>query len=543
MSDIYIERVICEYTPLEKEVLQQHKIRISSEIFELELTKKTVIYSNQERIAYRVVGDFKNRKIINIMVVSKTQSGKTGSMCATIKLYLNDTNNWIPLDNIYIITGLSSREWKTQTRERMPPSIQNRVFHRSDLSGKFVQEIKNKKNVLIIMDEVQVAAKNNQTIYKAFKEAGILDKSELYRRDIKILEYTATPDGTIFDLMKWGDASSKILADVGDSYIGAYDLYLQGRVKQFKELTYQKNNELEVDPTICNNIAEIKRDIDTYPNPRYHIIRTKNGKDQASTIDNFKGVFGVDGYTFLRFNKDTENKDINAIIKIAPTCHTLIFIKEMLRCAKTLCKTYLGVLYDRYSKTLDDAAIIQGLIGRDTGYDNNGSSIIYTNIDSIIRYEKLWDSQFEDTSVQWFSKTTSMVDGVVVGTKTFNDPVGYRGFELQEVKVEQEDPRPIIKRKTFQEIREWFDANLKSDYGRGPKLRHPDENGFYKCITQFDKIEKVRTLAEFEEYERTKNWGFRGKTVQSKQKNKYRVYPVYKDTRDSNSGEWWLVYY
>ena len=40
------------------------------------------------------------------MVVSKTQSGKTGSMCATIKQYLEDTSNLIPIENIYIITGI-----------------------------------------------------------------------------------------------------------------------------------------------------------------------------------------------------------------------------------------------------------------------------------------------------------------------------------------------------------------------------------------------------------------------------------------------------
>ena len=75
------------------------------------------------------------------MVVSKTQSGKTGSMCATIKQYLEDINNLIPIENIYIITGLSSCEWK----ERMPESIQTRVFHRCELPITFVDEIKNKK--------------------------------------------------------------------------------------------------------------------------------------------------------------------------------------------------------------------------------------------------------------------------------------------------------------------------------------------------------------------------------------------------------------
>jgi hypothetical protein len=56
------------------------------------------------------------------------------------------------------------------------------------------------------------------------ENAGLLNVSKLYEHDIKILEYTATPDGTIYDLMKWNDASTKILADVGDGYLSAYDL-------------------------------------------------------------------------------------------------------------------------------------------------------------------------------------------------------------------------------------------------------------------------------------------------------------------------------
>jgi hypothetical protein len=75
------------------------------------------------------------------MIVALTQSGKTGTMSGLIKIYLNDTTNLIPIKNIYIITGLSSREWVEQTINRMPKSIQERVFHRDNLTNKFVDNI------------------------------------------------------------------------------------------------------------------------------------------------------------------------------------------------------------------------------------------------------------------------------------------------------------------------------------------------------------------------------------------------------------------
>ena len=76
------------------------------------------------------------------MVLAKTQSGKTGSMCATIKKYLEDYENILSIDNIYIITGYSSVEWKEQTKHRLPDCLANRVFHRSDLIKLFTDEIK-----------------------------------------------------------------------------------------------------------------------------------------------------------------------------------------------------------------------------------------------------------------------------------------------------------------------------------------------------------------------------------------------------------------
>ena len=198
-EQILTKRILCDYTLLEQDIMKLRKQNVLNELDILKLTGKSIIFENQEVIASKVVAAFKSRKIINIMVVSKTQSGKTGSMCATIKQYLEDSSNLIPIENMYIITGLSSCEWKEQTKERMPQSIQSRVFHRCELPNTFVDEIKDKKNILIIMDEIQVAARKGQTICKAFKKAGLLNKNTLYENDIKILEYTATPDGTIYD--------------------------------------------------------------------------------------------------------------------------------------------------------------------------------------------------------------------------------------------------------------------------------------------------------------------------------------------------------
>jgi len=543
---IITKRVRCDYNLLEQDIMKLRKQNVLNELEILKLSGHSVIFENQEMIGSQVVTHLNNRKIINIMVVSKTQSGKTGSMCSTIKKYLEDSSNLIPIENIYIITGLSSCEWKEQTKERMPESIQSRVFHRCQLPSTFAKEIKDKHNILIMMDEIQVAAKKGQTIHNSFKNAGLLNKSKLYENDIKIIEYTATPDGTIYDLMKWNDASTKILADVGDGYVSSYNLLEMGRVKQFKDICGYDKKTGEVDEAVFENIQEIKNDIITFDNPRYHIIRTKNGLEQDLTIKNFKQIFNIDTYNFIKYDGESYIVDINKTLINQPEKHTFIFIKEMLRCAKTLNKGYIGILYDRYNKNPGDSTIIQGLVGRDTGYDNNGTSICYTNIDSIVKYEKLWNSEFEDNTIKWISGTTKSINGILTGKNTFNDPKDYDGFPVasEESEEEIEEPQPIIKVKHFAEIKKWFNINLKPNgYGNGPKRKTKDDDGFYKCITQFNKEEKIRTNTEFKIYEKNKKWGFRGNTQKSKQKNKYRVYPVYNDETDINSLEWWLIYY
>ena len=64
---------------------------------------------------------FHDKKIISIMVLALPQSGKTGAILATVKRYVKV--NDIPIENIYIITGLSSTDWKIQTQQRMPDSL------------------------------------------------------------------------------------------------------------------------------------------------------------------------------------------------------------------------------------------------------------------------------------------------------------------------------------------------------------------------------------------------------------------------------------
>jgi len=490
---------------------------------------KSVIHEHQAKIASRVVTELNNPDKLNVLVIGETQSGKTGSMVSVIKQCVEDTDNKISYENTYIITGLSSTEWKEQTTERMPEGI--KVFHRSELHKKFANEIKNKTNCLIIMDEVQVAVKKNQTIYKAFETAGLLDMSTLRKNNIKILEYSATPNGTLYDLMNWGDASAKLLADSGVGYIGSYELYKNGRVKLYKELSGYDKKTGEIDAKVDEAIQEIKDDIDKYKHSMYHFIRSRNGKDYDVTSRNFKRILKPDVYNYIDYTRESSIKDINKILEKKPEKHTIIFIKEMLRCSKTLKKEYIGILYERYTKNPDDSTIIQGMLGRGTGYDNNGITIIYTNTESIIKYQQLWVSDFEDKTVKWNSNTTKSKNGILYGTDTFNNPTNYHGFSGG-IEDGDELNEPVIQKfKTQQEVKKYYIEKLQPTMeGRGPNHKKPNGEGYYE--TTIRSVKKIYSCKDIEDDRR-----------QGLTKNNYRLYPCYKNINDKLTLQWWFIHY
>ena len=488
-----------------------------------------VIYESQDTCSLQIVANLNSRKILNVIILALTQSGKTGTMCALIKNYLINKN--IPNENIYIITGLSSCEWSEQTKERMPESIEPRIYHRGQFK-KFIKDVKGKKNVLVIIDEIQIAARENQSLSKAFHDAGFYDKQTLFKNDVKIVEFSATPNGTIYDRMKWGENSAKIIMQPGDGYVSCFDLLREGRVKQFRDLACYDNEKQEVDKKqFHRTFDEIKKTMDDkFIEPKYHIIRTPNGEKGNIVIDNFKNYFSktIDISTYDKDNKDLVN--INNLLEKEPKKHHFIFIKEKLRCAKTLTQTYLGILYERYTVNPDDSVINQGLLGRITGYNRNCESICFTNIPSIEKYNKLWDSKFDDTSIKWNSNSTTFKGQQLNSKKTYAKPLKTLDIDetdesCDESKVNDDDQIIIKRFDTHEEVKKYYEKVLQKKLGgRGPNTRKPNDSGFYETT-----IRSIKRVYSYDEIDKEKLSG-----LGTERKN-YRYHPCYYDVSDKTT--------
>jgi hypothetical protein len=519
------ERKQVEYSYTELENMHDEKSIINSQINIKERNKINVIYDNQARCSTIIVSKLKDRKIINVLVYGKTQTGKTGCMTSLIRQYMFKYN--IPIDNIYIITGLSDVAWKNDTKNRMPECINERVFHRANLPKKFVQDIRSKQNILVIMDEIQIACDEDQTIHKTFKECGFYDLNNLLENDIKLVQFSATPDGNINDIEDWKEHSTKVKLEPGDGYIGTKELRDQNRIFQYKDL-------LNIE-----NVKELESVIDgRFQEPMYHLIRVPNKREgkQGGVISNFEKVFKTN-FDYNTAYLKTKKEDINKLLKVKPEKHTFVFYCEILRCAKTQYKEFIGISYERYNSNPNDSSIIQGSQGRLSGYDDNVVSICYTNIPSIDMYEKLWDNDFIFIEgIIWNTNTTKYDDTTdkTYSTGTFNGTdniLGMGGNSAQLIVEVRGDPT-IKKFNTQEDMRKWFNDNLKPMMNgkRGPNKKSIKE-GFYKC-----SIRRGPEILSQEEVDKEKRWGLGPGPC-------LRSYPCYSDINDPNTLEWWLIYY
>lgn len=471
VESVLTERAIFPMSRKEKNARAEFAVQLAGMSIGEDDEDIVLVHDNQRQLAQDICRAFEDREILNVMAVAQPQWGKTGSMLAVIELID------VPIDNVFIITGLSSLEWKEQTKERMPDRLKPNVFHRQDLGKDFKKKIEGKTNVLVIIDEVHIASKTSNTIGKVFRELGLglVEEGEsgeviladwLYENDIKILEYSATPNGTLYDHRKWGGKGVQVFARDSPAYTGPIDLFDAGRVFSCRHLE-EKDKEGNVSLEPAKELMKTIRD--RFPEPRYHLIRPPMGfdcEDIQSTLSVSAKMIGLGKVSFKTYDMHSDFDLNEDILKKSPRLHTFILLKEKCRCAKTLYKRYIGVLYERYVLRASDSVGIQGLLGRNCGYDTNKDSIVFTNIACVDRYRKCWEKKFSADCL-WNSDTTKNVRDKTKSTGTFVMPI------KQEEVGERDTPVIVFEDEAL--MREFLEANMR----RFVRCRMNDEGFLY----------------------------------------------------------------
>ena len=68
-----------------------------------------------------------------------------------------------------------------------------------------------------------MAAKDKQTLLKSFHMAGLMNKTSMYRRNAKVVNITATPDGLIYGHKAWNEAAKQVFIEAGPGYTSCFD--------------------------------------------------------------------------------------------------------------------------------------------------------------------------------------------------------------------------------------------------------------------------------------------------------------------------------
>jgi len=417
-----LERVRVHYTESQLEDIEGDKIVFTHNLKKCMKKIGQRFYENHFDVSHRVVATFENGKIVYQLVVALTQSGKTSAMSKTIEMYME--RNLIPIENIYLITGLSSVDWKEQTKKRFPECMHPRIFHNGNLKD-FKTHIENKQNCLILIDEAQVACKMNQTLGKIMTALG-WSTDFLLESDIKIVQFSATPDGILYAYDKWPTKDHYTIhyMETGEHYFGTKEMIARKQLKQYKKISFEED---DYDEAVIY-LEEIVADIVSFERPRYHVIRPQSRKYKEIYIEKIQQIIEEDYpekasefcFDSSSYSMDGDIEDLDALLTLPPEKHRFIFIKEKLKCADTIEKKNIGVMIERC--TPNDSFKNQALAGRGCGYGEH-DMIIYTDLESIKRYNKIIECIKTGVSfdhIQWISNSTKCIHGKTIPKSTYN---------------------------------------------------------------------------------------------------------------------------
>ena len=378
-------------------------------------TKQNKVYIHQSQIskAYEIADAF-NSSISLVVFIASPQWGKTGVTSYLMYLMTTHANNntMIHPENVYVITGMSDKDWEIQMKSRMLQTFKERVYHRNNVK-KMIESLQNARDCLIIIDECHYGIETNQTLHKALRDANIWNIDYLREKNIKILCVSATPVNVQLDAAQWGPKHYKTIISSGidtPTYIGFHTLITEKRLCKAMIAKDVAEGTGSATRKILATIA--KRWPDCY---RYHVFRLSDSMRKKSQIEKYIKEAGYE----LSFHDSQERiKDIDKMLESPPINHHFIFIKQFWKASKTLNDAYIGVCYEC---TRDYTAAAQGLGGRLLGFGKqtgHQSPLLYC-IPSIIEGYVKWfenDCNYLMTK-RYMSSSLKIKDGKIIKQK------------------------------------------------------------------------------------------------------------------------------
>ena len=335
-------------------------------------------------------------------IAAEMQAGKTGVICALIRLMLISVNYRlinIKPDSIFVLTGMSDTAWKKQTKDRMPhEAVRHNVNHNGGLSRVRAALMTKAgregglKNLLMVLDESHIAARcNNRPAREIFDTLASLCPIEKWaENNIRFITISATDPAATVGVGAAKEYAKVIRLLTSDAYQSVETLNITGRLHQ----TYNLVDESSVE-TLLSFINT------TYGENAnlYHIVRPKASKGLIveETIHKLwpsASVIRWDCSKSSSASSVTDGAstasatDINEVLGLEPEAPTFIILKNMFYASKTLEDEHVGVLHDRRTGKADTN--LQSLLGRGCGYNKSQTTHIFTEMDIVDEYISFW---------------------------------------------------------------------------------------------------------------------------------------------------------
>jgi hypothetical protein len=426
-------------------------------------------FQNQDELGDKIATWFsEGPENIHAFIYAPTQSGKTGSMLRTC-YHMYERMGTLP-QNTYVITTLSSNEWKSQTKDRFPRVMAENIWHLHDIKrATSHMQLVGKQDVLIIIDEMHWGANGGGVLHK-FMEAHKFNNTHqqgcftMKEMNVRMVHVTATPEDS-WTLMEktWGAHSKHFhMFDAGEEpegYVSIKKLYEASRILQCGPLVLSGNPRLSqrqkeeekvlVAATMRRFLSKVFIEFGVN-NPKYHVIRCPTTYAADGTLSEQAGIDRVhrailrcmgDRSSIINIHRvhsqvqNDEFREINSHLCNAPTKHTFLLIKEGVRCAITLePKDHIGIMYERYvassakDKQIEyikkrqencaipankkklyesrESTVVQSLAGRLTGYNDNGESVAYTDVGYVKVYVRMTYEKNGKNANGWYVNTT-----------------------------------------------------------------------------------------------------------------------------------------
>lgn len=344
------------------------------------------IFLNQRKDANDVVQAFFDgtEPPLIITIMKKTQVGMSGLMIQiAYQMCAEEDDKIIRLENVFIITGMSNRDWERDMIDFAPSCLKDRIFHHGSLPRfeKKLKNIQDLKNALFIIDEIHMGSKPDQRLHQCLTKIMGIPLSTLIENNIKIVIASATPARVMHDAQQWQERHRIHKMEIPPTYIG-HETFLQRNI-------LRDVMDMKIPANVLSWFNTIR---DLYADDyRIHFIREE--QKHLKMIAKMAHEYGF----LYREHNSQERLSEKELFQNTLTKHVIVGIKDLMRAANripTQWKYRIGSVCEQFTKNVDIDVQIQGIVGRMTGYwniDQHMTGPFYLHIPSVQEYLKFYD--------------------------------------------------------------------------------------------------------------------------------------------------------